>query len=116
MSWDGYIDSVIGHSNGSCDKVAIIGLANGAFWTSSNHANSFDISADERRTIAAAMLCEDVSGFQMNGITIGGLKYQFLKVDFEQGLVLANRKEHGHVTIRKANTVIIIAYTLLYEL
>ena len=44
MSWDGYIDNIIQRTraqNGEIhsDKASIIGLANGAKWTSDAHAN-----------------------------------------------------------------------------
>merc|ERR1712189_82600 len=64
MSWDGYIDSLIGHSKGSdgvahVDRVAIFGMNGGALWTSSTHANALKISPSESSKIAANISAAD---------------------------------------------------------
>ena len=107
--WDTYIDNVIGHSQGECDKACIIGLDGGAKWTSDNHASSFKISQQEATAIAAVMNSEDFSPFQASGITIEGLKYQFLRQD--DGVVLAKKKDNGAVTLQKSVTAIVIGHT-----
>jgi len=111
MSWDSYIDSVMGNSKGACDQVAFIGLATGATWTSNAHANALTVTPAEAVNIATALRNEDSSTFQTSGIIIGGVKYQFLRDDWEEGLVLGKKKDHGAVVIHKAQTVFAIAHT-----
>lgn len=37
MSWDGYLDTLVGYGKGNIDRGAIIGL-DGSQWTTSGHA------------------------------------------------------------------------------
>jgi len=112
MSWDGYIDSIVGSSKGNCDKACIIGLEGGASWVSGTHANTFTVSPSEAAVIAASLKGDDYASFQSNGILIGGVKYQFLRVDTDEGLALGKKKDMGAVTIHKSISAIIIAHTL----
>jgi len=110
MSWDGYIDSVLGQAKGSADQVCIIGL-NGAAWTTATHPNALNFQGTEAQTIATVMSSGDYTSFQANGIRIGGVKYQFLREDKDECFALGKLKEHGAITIQKTETAILIAHT-----
>jgi len=110
MSWNSYIDSIVGKSNGSCDKVAIIGLEGGGCWTTSAHAQHWELTGVEGAAIAKALKSDDVTTFQVSGILVGGDKYQFIKHDKEEGFVLGKKKEKGAVTIHKSIQAVIIAH------
>jgi len=110
MSWDGYIDSVLGGAKGNADQACIIGL-NGGPWTTAGHGCNINLQPTEAQTIAAAMNSGDYSTFQASGILIGGQKYRFLRGDTEEGLVLGKLKENGAITIQKSETAIVIAHT-----
>jgi len=112
MSWDGYIDSVTGGCQASCDKVCIIGLVGGALWTTDGHANHLPIQPAEAKCIAERMNSMDASMFQANGIMINGEKYQFLREDKDEGIVLGKKKEQGSITIHKTDTAVVIAHTI----
>lgn len=111
MSWDGYIDSVLGGSKGACDSACVIGLTGGASWTTPAHAHHMHHHPPEGQAIAAAMTAEDYTSFQAKGIFFNGEKYQFLRHDPEEGVVLGKKKDKGAITIHKTNTAIIIAHT-----
>lgn len=111
MSWDGYIDTILGYCKGACDKVAIIGLPGGAKWTSDSHANSFKVTPAEAQKIATALSNEDDSDFAANGVFVDTIKYQFLRADFQDGSVQGKKKDHGAITIHKAQTLVVIAHT-----
>merc|ERR1711972_542446 len=107
--WDSYIDNLIGHSVGQCDKACIIGLDGGAKWTSDNHARAFKISQQEATAIAAVMNSSDFTPFQANGITIEGVKYRFLRED--EGVVLGKKKDNGSISLEKSGKAIVIGHT-----
>lgn len=44
----------------------------------------------------------------MNGVRVGGLKYQFLRE--MDNTVFAKKKEHGAVTLQASKTAVIIAH------
>jgi len=111
MSWDGYIDHIISGTNAACDRACIIGLNGGGTWTTDAHASALKISPEEAVTIAAALASEDCTTFQTKGIMLGGVKYQFLRTDPEEGTVYGKMKEQGAITIQKSNTAIIMAHT-----
>jgi len=108
MSWDSYIDNLIGHSNGSTDKVAIISLTDGSSWTSHTHPSAMKVSPAEGKTIAIAVANEDSNAF-INGVHIEGLKYQFLRMN--DGILLAKKKDSGSITMQKSKTAIVISHT-----
>jgi len=110
MSWDGYIDSVLGGAKGNADKACIIGL-NGGPWTTSAHAANINLQGTEASTIASAMNSGDYTTFQSGGIIIEGQKYRFLRGDPDEGLVLGKLKENGAITIQKSETAIVMAHT-----
>jgi len=111
MSWDGYVDSILGNAKGNADRACIIGL-NGAPWTTAAHASHLNLQGTEAQTIGAAFSSGDMTTFQANGILIGGEKYRFLREDKDEGLVLGKLKENGAITMQKSETAIIIAHTL----
>jgi len=110
MSWDGYIDSVLGSAKGHADRACIIGL-NGGPWTTAGHASNINLQGTEAQTIATSMSSGDYSTFQASGILIEGQKYRFLRGDTEEGLVLGKLKENGAITIQKSETAIVIGHT-----
>jgi len=109
MSWDSYIDNLIGHSQESTDKVAIIGL-DGSMWTTSGHPKAICLSAGESQTIGKVMKTQDYSSFQANGIHIEGIKYQYLKED--DNVVLGKKKDNGAITMQKSKTAVVIGHTV----
>ena len=108
MSWDSYIDNLIGHGAGHCDKACIIGL-DGAKLTSDAHASAIKISAGEAAIIGRALNSGDFTPLQASGIVIEGLKYQFLRGD--ESLILGKKKDHGAVTCQKSKTAVVIGHT-----
>jgi len=111
MSWDGYVDSILGGAKGNADRACIIGL-NGVPWTTAAHANHLNLQGNEAQTIGAAFTSGDVSTFQAGGIFIGGEKYRFLREDKDEGLVLGKLKDNGAITMQKSETAVIIAHTI----
>lgn len=109
MSWDSYIDNLIGHTAGSCDKVCIIGL-DGSPWTTSGHANSIKLSAEECTNIAKCFKSKDFSSLQASGVRAEGVKYQFLRSEDDK-LVMAKKKDEGALTIQSSKTAIVLAHT-----
>lgn len=108
MSWDSYIDNLLGHCAGHCDKACIIGV-DGSKWTTDNHASQFKLTPAEAVTIGKVMSGDDYTSFQASGVLCEGVKYQFLRGD--AGEVLAKKKDHGAVTLTRANTCVVIGHT-----
>merc|ERR1711953_53009 len=80
MSWDGYIDSILGNANvtgTNSDKAAIIGQ-DGSIWTGAHGGKGMTVAAAEAATIAKCITSKDFSPLQASGIVLEGLKYQFL--------------------------------------
>lgn len=112
MSWNSYIDSVLAGSTGNADQACIIGLENGGPWTTAEHANHLNLVGNEGVAIANALKSNDPSTLQQNGIHVGGVKYQFLRHDEEEGLLLGKKKENGAITIQKSERAIVVAHTI----
>merc|ERR1711964_134234 len=108
MSWNGYIDSIIGYAPNDCNQACIIGF-DGSQWTTADHAQNFNLKPEQAVKIAGAIKAEDCSTFQASGVLCGDIKFQFLRYD--EGIVLAKRKEQGAITIQPAKTAIVIAHT-----
>lgn len=108
MSWDSYIDNLIGHTVDNCDKACIIGL-DGSKWTTDAHAKSIKISGAEAATIGRVFQSGDFSPLQASGIMMEGLKYQFLRG--EENLILGKKKDNGAITMQKTKTAIVIGHT-----
>jgi len=106
--WDAYIDNLISHSKGNCDKVAIIGL-NGAYWTSQQGDKALVLETDEVTTLANVLSADKEEHFQGNGIKCGGVKYQFLRRD--ENTYYGKRKDMGCITLQKTKTAFIAAHT-----
>lgn len=108
MSWDSYIDNLMGHCAGNCDKACIIGL-DGSKWTTDVHPSAFKLTPTEAVTIGKVMDSGDYTSFQANGIVCEGVKYQFLRGD--GGEVLAKKKDNGAISVFKAATCVVIGHT-----
>jgi len=108
MSWDSYIDNLIGHTANFCDKACIIGL-DGSKWTTDAHACSLKITVAEAAKIGSVMKSGDYTDFQASGIYIESIKYQFLRA--EDALVLGKKKDNGSLTMQKSKTAIVIGHT-----
>ena len=113
MSWDSYIDNLIGHSKDSsgalhCDQACIIGL-DASQWTSAGHASALKISPEECSNIASCMKSGDFTLFQSSGISVTGVKYQFLRG--EDKLALGKKKDHGAITLQASKTAVVIGHT-----
>jgi len=78
MSWDSYIDNLIGQCSGACDQACIIGQ-DGSLWTTSANAKNLNLTAGEAATIAKAIKDDNLVTFQTSGIVIAGVKYQYLR-------------------------------------
>ncbi|ELU03438.1 hypothetical protein CAPTEDRAFT_162297 [Capitella teleta] len=115
MSWDGYIDTLIGQTRDAsgtnhCDSACIIGLDGGARWTTDTHAQAMKVSPQEGATIAACFKSRDFSPFMQNGIRVENNKYQFLREE-DGKIVMAKKKELGALTLQSTKTAIIIGHT-----
>lgn len=108
MSWDSYIDNLIGHTKGQADRACIIGI-DGSKWTTDGHPLALKISPTEAQNIAQCFQSGDFSTFMASGIHIEGVKYQFLREE-EQKLVLGKKKDRGAITLQKSQTAIVIAH------
>jgi len=111
MSWDSYIDNLIGHSGDNCDRACIIGLDGGAPWTSNTHAKAIQVQSQEGADIARAMKGKDSSAFATGGIRLEGIKYQFLREEDQVKTVLGKKKENGAITLQSSKTAIVIGHT-----
>jgi len=105
--WNTYVASVIGHSRGSCDKACVIGL-DGGVWTY-GEATILNVSADEAKKISTTFRENKCQEFQANGVTVEGIKYQFLRDD--DNVIYAKKKGHGCLTLQKTKQGIVIAHT-----
>lgn len=114
MSWDSYIDNLIGQSKGpggeaNIDKACIIGLDGGAKWTSDGHGSAFKLAGDECAQIAKAFKGKDFTPFMASGIHAEGVKYQFLREE-DGKLVLGKKKDAGAVSMQASKTAIVIGH------
>ena len=78
MSWDSYIDNLIGQSadaNGEhhADKACIIGI-DGSMWTSDGHPHSLKLSAEEAAAIGACFSSKNFTSFMSSGVFLEGKK------------------------------------------
>ena len=108
MSWDSYIDNLLGHCAGACDVACIIGQ-DGSKWTTDGHASALKITAPEAATIGRAMQSKDMTTFQSSGIVVAGVKYQFLRGD--DNIALGKKKDHGAITLQSSKTAVVIGHT-----
>lgn len=110
MSWDSYIDNLLGHTAGHADKAAIVGM-DGSKWTSDVHANALKLSANEAAAIGKAMQSGEFGNFQASGVYVEGVKYQYLRHE-EGKVVLAKKKDMGAITMQKSKTSVVIGHTI----
>lgn len=108
MSWDSYIDNLLGHTAGHADKACIIGK-DGSMWTTNKEANALKITAAEAATIGNAFRIMDFSSFQASGVLLEGVKYQFLRG--EENIVLGKKKDLGAITLQSSKTAVVIGHT-----
>jgi len=108
MSWDGYIDNLLGHCASACDQACIIGK-DGSKWTTDGHANALKITAQEAANIGRVFSSNDFTSFQASGIVAAGVKYQFLRGD--DNLALGKKKDNGAITLQSSKTAIVIGHT-----
>lgn len=112
MSWDGYLDSILGAANVSgpnTDKAAIIGQ-DGSVWTSAAGGKGMSIGAAEAKSLADAIKSKNFSGMQAGGLILEGVKYQFLREE-DGKIVQAKKKDHGAVSCAASKQAIVIAHT-----
>ena len=110
MSWDAYVDTLVGYCLGHADKGAIIGQ-DGSGWTGQTADNCMKVSQAEAATISGAMNQNgcDFGGFQAAGIFVEGIKYQFLRsVDNE--VAIGKKKDHGTVILQITKSAILITH------
>jgi len=115
MSWNAYIDSIVDNTIDSagtkhCDKAAIVGL-NGSMWTTSEHEKALKLEQSEITKIVNAVEKGDVTPLQASGIVCEGVKYQFLRADPTEKLIMGKKKDHGAITIHGSKTAIVIGHT-----
>lgn len=108
MSWDSYIDNLIGHTSGACDKAAIIGQ-DGSKWTTDGHSEVLKVAPSEASAIGKTVRSGDFTPFQTNGIMVAGVKYVFLRAD--DGVVLGKKKDQGAITLQASGTAVVIGHT-----
>lgn len=107
MSWDSYIDNLLGHTSGAADSACIIGQ-DGSSWTTDAHPEALRMTSDEINTVAACFKSGDFTTFQAGGICVGGIKYQFLRSD--ENVVLGKKKDQGAITLQASKTAVVIAH------
>jgi len=108
MSWNGYIDNLLGHCGGHADLACIIGL-DGSMWTTSDHASNLNLTATEAANIGKTMKSGEFTLFQSSGIVAAGVKYQFLRGD--ENLALGKKKDNGAITMQASKTAVVIGHT-----
>ena len=69
MSWDSYIDSVLGQSGGNGDKAAIIAVEGGVPWTGAHNGLGMVFQDDESVNIARAFKSKDFTVFQVRQLS-----------------------------------------------
>lgn len=105
MSWNEYVKNLQSRSK-FADKGCIIGL-DGSVWTTPDE-NVIEITSPEAVTIAQIMNGSDYSPFQHNGITIGNVKYQFLRsVD---KAVYGKKTGAGSITLQTTGKAVVISH------
>jgi len=108
MSWDSYIDNLLGHGGGHTDQACIIGK-DGSKWTTDGHASALKITAAEAAAVGRCFTSGDFTTFQAGGIVVAGTKYQFLRGD--ENIALGKKKEHGAISLQSSKTAIVIGHT-----
>lgn len=113
MSWDSYIDSLVGYSLGSdgsahVDKGCIIGQ-DGSLWTTHGHAKALKLSPAEAAKVGNCFKAKDFTSLQAGGIHAEGTKYRFLRADGTE-TIYGKMKGCGALTIQATKTAIVIGH------
>ena len=114
MSWDSYIDNLIGHSktgdgNAHVDKAGIFSIDGGAPWTTAHGGIGFVPQGSEMSTIASCLKSKSYDALYASGIKLEGQKYQFLRVEDDK-ILLGKMKGFGAVTCQATKTAIVAAH------
>lgn len=114
MSWDGYIDSLIGHGQGHIDSAVIIGL-DGNPWTgvTDNAEKNLKPAPGEGQTIANCLKTKNYDAMRASGVRVAGKKYMFLRADEETDTVYAKGTgayKDEALCVQKTNQACIIAH------
>jgi len=105
MSWDGYLDNLVGHAQGNCVQAAIMGQ-DGSRWTAENHKYGLPLRPNELTPLVNAFKSRDFNGLY-SGVYINGTQYMFLR-EMDSKVVMAKKKGQGFVTIQKTGKAIVI--------
>lgn len=105
MSWNEYVKNLQSRSK-FADKGCIIGL-DGSIWTTPEE-NVIDITSAEAASIAHTMNSQDYIVFQNNGITIGNVKYQFLRS--VEKAVYGKKHGAGGISLQSTNKAVVISH------
>jgi profilin len=97
MSWDSYRDTMTG--SGNVKMAAVCGIEGGV-WTTSP---GFNITESEIKALLGGL--SNSATFQMNGVTVGGVKYMYLQSDDTQ---IQAKKGATGVSVAKAGKCLII--------
>ncbi|XP_067940697.1 profilin-like [Watersipora subatra] len=108
MSWEAYVDNLCG--NDAITKATLIGL-NGAIWTPKTKDAVLEVTAPEAMFIGSTMTSRNVLPFQTSGITIGGVKYMFLKdIDGDGKVITGKARSVGNIILYSTTSAVIIAF------
>lgn len=115
LNWDHQLDLIREHSADAtgaihANKVCIISLEDGTILTKPDQDHTFDISAQEAKTIADAFREKDFSTFKENGVNIENRSYKFINSDDDK-IVFAKEIYLGTITMRSSLTTVLIGFT-----
>ena len=114
MSWDSYIDTMVAYSQKGegfhLDTGCIIGT-NGAKWTTDGHPKALKITPEQAVTVATAFSSKKFDDFYTTGLTIEGVKYNFLRADEGEYTTLnAKKKDFGAIYAQNTKSAIVIGH------
>ena len=114
MSWDSYIDNLIGQSKDQSgtahvDRACIIGIDGGAPWTTISHSNALKLQGQEGANIASCFKSKDFTSFMVSGVFVEWTSYMFLR-EMDSKIVLAKYKGGGAITAQASKTAVVIAH------
>lgn len=115
LSWDSYIDNLIAQTQDAsgtahADRACIIGLVDGASWTTPKHPRALKLQGSEGPNIANCFKSNDFTPLMTRGVYAEGAKYQFQFEEFQK-IVFAKKKDEGALTMQVSKTAIVIAHT-----
>ena len=114
MSWDSYIDNLIGQSKDQSgtahvDRACIIGIDGGAPWTTASHPKALKLQGQEGANITRCFQSKDFTYFMQSGVFVEGKYYLFLR-EMDDKIVLAKAGGCGAVTAQASKTAVVIAH------